>query len=40
VANGTALGVAGTPTFYLDGQPLQPESLEEFTAAVDAATQD
>jgi protein-disulfide isomerase len=40
VAEGTALGVAGTPTFYLDGKPLQPDSLEEFTTAVDAATQD
>ncbi|GAA1678534.1 hypothetical protein GCM10010977_18360 [Citricoccus zhacaiensis] len=40
VADGTALGVVGTPTFYLDGKPLQPDSLDEFTAAVDAATQD
>lgn len=40
VADGQALGVAGTPSFYLDGQPLQPDSLEDFTAAVDAATQD
>lgn len=40
VADGQALGVAGTPTFYLDGKPLQPDSLEEFTAAVDAATRD
>ena len=40
VADGTALGVAGTPTFYLDGEPLTVNSLEEFTAAVEAATQD
>ena len=40
VADGTALGVAGTPTFYLDGEPLSVNSLEEFTAAVEAATQD
>ncbi|XNS28174.1 thioredoxin domain-containing protein [Citricoccus nitrophenolicus] len=40
VADGTALGVSGTPTFYLDGEPLQPNSLEEFTAAVEAAARD
>ena len=40
MADGTALGVAGTPTFYLDGEPLTVNSLEEFTAAVEAATQD
>jgi protein-disulfide isomerase len=40
VADGQALGVAGTPSFYLDGQPLAPSTLEEFAAAVDAATQD
>jgi protein-disulfide isomerase len=40
VADGQALGVTGTPSFYLDGKPLQPDSLEEFTAAVDAAARD
>jgi len=38
VADGIALGVSGTPTFYLDGQPLDPATLEEFTAAVDEAS--
>lgn len=37
VADGAALGVSGTPTFFLDGQVLDPESLEEFRAAVDTA---
>ncbi|MEO9249199.1 thioredoxin domain-containing protein [Citricoccus nitrophenolicus] len=40
VADGTALGVSGTPTFYLDGEQLAPSTLEEFTAAVEAAVQD
>lgn len=40
VADGTALGVSGTPTFYLDGEPLTVSSVEEFTAAVEAAAQD
>lgn len=40
VADGTALGVRGTPTFFLDGQPLTPDSLERFRAAVDAAAAD
>ncbi|NUL44125.1 thioredoxin domain-containing protein [Cellulosimicrobium funkei] len=40
VADGTALGVQGTPTFFLDGEPLTVNTLEEFTAAVEAATQD
>ncbi len=40
VADGTALGVRGTPTFFLDGQPLTPDSLEQFRAAVDAAAAD
>ncbi|GAA4770045.1 DsbA family protein [Citricoccus nitrophenolicus] len=40
VADGTALGVSGTPTFYLDGEQLAPSTLEEFTAAIEAAVQD
>lgn len=40
VADGTALGVSGTPTFFLDGQPLLPESLEQFRAEVAAAATD
>lgn len=39
-ADGAALGVGGTPTFFLDGQLLDPESLDDFRAAVDAAATD
>ncbi len=31
------LGVEGTPALFLDGEPLQPESLEQLSAEVDAA---
>ena len=37
VEDGLALGVQGTPTFYVDGEPLQPRSYEDFTSAIDAA---
>lgn len=37
VADGTALGVQGTPTFFLDGQMLTLNTLEQFRAEVDAA---
>ena len=37
VADGEALGVGGTPTFYLDGEVLNPESLEQFRAEIEAA---
>ena len=40
VADGQALGVGGTPTFYLDGEILNPDSLEQFRAEVDAAATD
>lgn len=40
VADGQALGLGGTPTFYLDGEVLHPTSLEEFRAQVDAAATD
>ena len=40
VADGQALGVGGTPTFYLDGEVLNPESLEGFRAEVEAAATD
>ncbi|GAA4051890.1 DsbA family protein [Nonomuraea soli] len=35
--DGLALGVEGTPTFFLNGQKIQPRSAEEFKAAIDAA---
>lgn len=34
IADGTALGVAGTPTFFLDGKPLEVGNLEEFEARI------
>lgn len=37
VADGLGLGVGGTPTFFLDGQQLQPESEEDLRASIDAA---
>ncbi|MGL3808152.1 DsbA family protein [Paeniglutamicibacter sp. R2-26] len=37
VADGKALGVTGTPTFFLDGKMLEVQSLDEFEAAVIAA---
>lgn len=40
VADGEALGVGGTPTFYLDGEVLNPESLEAFRDAVETAATD
>ena len=37
VADGEALGVAGTPTFFLNGTKLQPKSAQDLTASIDAA---
>jgi protein-disulfide isomerase len=37
VADGLALGVGGTPTFFLNGKKLQPASTDEFIAAIDDA---
>ncbi|MFF4189666.1 DsbA family protein [Nonomuraea sp. NPDC001831] len=37
VADGKALGMTGTPTFFLNGRRLQPESEADFKAAIDAA---
>lgn len=37
VKDGEALGVAGTPTFFLNGEKLDPRSYEDFTKAIDAA---
>ena len=36
-ADGLALGVQGTPTFFLGGELLQPSSAEEFHAAIEDA---
>ena len=37
VADGSSLGVQGTPTFYLDGELFQPQSAEDFSTALDEA---
>ncbi|MFR9802644.1 DsbA family protein [Pseudonocardia sp. RS010] len=37
VADGQALGVTGTPTFFLNGERLQPKTFGDLTAALDAA---
>ncbi|SDL28107.1 DsbA family protein [Nonomuraea jiangxiensis] len=36
-ADGEALGVQGTPTFFLNGRRIEPQSADEFKAAIDAA---
>jgi protein-disulfide isomerase len=37
VDDGTRLGVSGTPSFYLNGEPLTPSTTDEFTQAIDEA---
>lgn len=37
VADGTALGVVGTPSFFVDGTRLQPRSYQDLTDALDKA---
>jgi protein-disulfide isomerase len=37
VADGESLGVAGTPTFYVDGELFEPQSVEDFTTVLDEA---
>lgn len=37
VADGVALGVQGTPTFFLNGEKLEARSAADFTEAIDAA---
>ncbi|TDD58051.1 thioredoxin [Kribbella antibiotica] len=39
VADGEALGVTGTPTFFLNGAKLEPKSVADLTASIDAALQ-
>lgn len=35
--DGRALGVSGTPTMFMDGELLEPETLDDLVAAFDAA---
>lgn len=37
VADGDALGVQGTPAFFLNGERLEPRSYEDLTAALETA---
>jgi len=37
VDDGLALGVQGTPTFFVDGRPFQPETVDDFATALDEA---
>ena len=37
VTDGESLGVGGTPTIYVDGELLQPQSAQDFVDALDAA---
>ncbi|KAA1376402.1 thioredoxin domain-containing protein [Aeromicrobium fastidiosum] len=37
VADGQRLGVTGTPSFYLNGEPLIPSTTDEFIDAIDNA---
>lgn len=39
VADGEKLGVSGTPTFFVNGQKLQPESPEQLRQALETAIQ-
>ncbi|SEE89281.1 DsbA family protein [Jiangella alba] len=38
--DGLALGVEGTPTFFLDGERIEPQSLDDLRALLDAALAD
>ncbi|MGB5951625.1 MAG: thioredoxin domain-containing protein [Ornithinimicrobium sp.] len=38
--DGLDLGVQGTPTFFLDGELLEPTSVEDFRGAIDDALTD
>ena len=37
IEDGQALGVQGTPTFFVNGEQLQPRSYEDLTDALDTA---
>lgn len=38
--DGLALGVEGTPTFFLDGEKVEPESVDDLRAMFDASLAD
>ncbi|WP_427893438.1 DsbA family protein [Kribbella sp. GL6] len=37
VVDGKEVGVTGTPTFFLNGTKLEPKSVDDLTASIDAA---
>lgn len=37
VADGQALGLQGTPSFFLNGEPFTPQTVGDFSAALDSA---
>ena len=37
VEDGRSLGVEGTPTFFVDGDLFQPETVEDFAQVLDEA---
>ena len=37
VQAGTEMGVQGTPTFFVNGELFQPETVEDFSKALDEA---
>lgn len=37
IADGEKMGVTGTPTFFLNGEKFQPESVEQLSEALDQA---
>ncbi|MDN4609308.1 DsbA family protein [Arthrobacter burdickii] len=39
-ADGMALNVEGTPTFFLDGRKIQPATVEEFRSLIETAIAD
>jgi protein-disulfide isomerase len=39
IADGTALGVQGTPSFFINGERIEPRSYDDLTGALDRALQ-
>lgn len=37
VEDGKTLGVQGTPTFFVDGRPFRPQTVDDFTTVLDEA---
>ena len=37
IADGTALGVQGTPTFFINDELIKPESYDDLSSALESA---